>query len=388
MTSADSKPPRRLLYVVNEDWAFLLNRLPMARAAQEAGFEVHVATRVNDGAGAIETEGFTLHPIPLRRGGISPLSAIPAIRALRQITGRIKPDIAHHSGLQCCVFGSIAAFGKPFPYVNALTGMGYVFTSATWRTSLLRTILKRLLPSLLNRPGDVVLVQNPDDRAALVDLGIRQDRIVLIPGSGVDTDTLLPLPEPDGPITYGFAGRLLTDKGIRALVAAHDIVRAQGLQTQGLQTNLLIAGNPDPANPASVSLLEVNEWTKRPGITWLGHVKDITSLWKRCHFAILPSHREGLPGSLMEAAACARAMIATDAPGCREIVIDDQTGLLVGIEDPQALAQAIMKLAASRELRARYGKAARELVVSTLSARIIGEQVVRLYNDMTAAGRL
>jgi glycosyltransferase involved in cell wall biosynthesis len=375
-----SKLSPRLLYVINEDWAFLLNRLPMARAAQKAGFEVHVATRVNDGARAIEAEGFKLHPIPLRRGGISPLSAIPAILALRQITGRIKPDIAHHSGLQCCVFGSIAAFGRKFPYVSALTGMGYVFTSATWRTRLLRTILKWLLPSLLNRPGDVVLVQNPDDRAALVDLGISEARVVLIPGSGVDTDALQPLPEPDGPITYGFAGRLLTDKGIRALVAAHDIVR-----TQGLQTDLLIAGNPDPANPASVSLQEVNEWTKRPGITWVGHVKDIASLWKRCHFAILPSHREGLPGSLMEAAACARAMIATDAPGCREIVIDDQTGLLVGIEDPQALAQAIVKLATSPELRTRYGNAARELVVSTLSARIIGEQVVRLYNEIIAA---
>jgi glycosyltransferase involved in cell wall biosynthesis len=208
--------------------------------------------------------------------------------------------------------------------------------------------------------------------------------VVLIPGSGVDTDTLLPSPEPDGPITYGFAGRLLTDKGIRALVAAHDIVRAQCAQTQGLETNLLIAGNPDPANPASVSLQEVNEWTKRPGITWLGHVKDIASLWRRCHFAVLPSHREGLPGSLMEAAACGRAMIATDAPGCREIVINDQTGLLVPIEDPQALAGTIVKLATSPELRARYGKAARELVVSKLSAKIIGEQVVRLYNDMTA----
>src|SRR5277367_3967952 len=379
MTSADTKPPRRLLYVVNEDWAFLLNRLPMARAARKAGFEVHVATRVDGGARAIEAEGFTLHSIPLQRGGISPLSAIPAILALRQITGRIKPDIAHHSGLQCCVFGSIAAFGRKFPYVSALTGMGYVFTSATRRTRLLRTILKWLLPSLLDRPGDVVLVQNPDDRAALAGLRINAARIVLIPGSGVDTDALQPLPEPEGPITYGFAGRLLTDKGIRALVAAHDIVR-----TQGLQTHLLIAGNPDPANPASVALKEVDEWTKRPGITWLGHVKDIASLWKRCHFAVLPSHREGLPGSLMEAAACARAMIATDAPGCREIVIDDQTGLLVGIEDPQALAQAIVKLATSPELRTRYGNAARELVVSTLSARIIGEQVVRLYNSIIA----
>src|ERR1700689_5549352 len=179
MTSADSKPPRRLLYVVNEDWAFLLNRLPMARAAQKAGFEVHVATRVNDGAEAIEAEGFILHPIPLQGGGISPLSAIPAVLALRQITTRIKPDIAHHSGLQCCVYGSIAAIGRKYPYVGALTGMGYVFTSATWRTRLLRTILKSLLPLLLNRADDVVLVQNPDDRAALADFGISEARIVL-----------------------------------------------------------------------------------------------------------------------------------------------------------------------------------------------------------------
>src|ERR1700691_5961761 len=192
MTSADTKPPRRILYVVNEDWPFLLNRLPMARAARKAGFEVHVATRVNDGARAIEAEGFKLHPIPLQRGGISPLSAIPTILALRKITARIKPDIAHHSGLQCCVYGSIAAFGMQFPYVSALTGMGYVFTSATWRTRLLRKILKWLLPPLLNRPGDVVLVQNPDDRAALVGLGISGTRIVLIPGSGVDTDALQP----------------------------------------------------------------------------------------------------------------------------------------------------------------------------------------------------
>lgn len=380
MTTADATLPRKLLYVVNEDWAFLLNRLPMARAAQRAGYEVHVATRVNDGADAIRAEGFTLHPIPLQRGGTSPLSAIRTILALRQITGCIHPDIAHHSGLQCCVFGSIAALGRQFPYVSALTGMGYVFTSAAWRSRVLKTILTWLLPALLDRSGDVVLVQNPDDRAALVDLGIGEKTIVLIPGSGVDTDALQPLPEPDGPVTYGFAGRLLTDKGIRALVAAHRIVR-----DQGLETSLLIAGNPDPANPASVSQQEVEAWTKRPGITWLGHVKDIASLWRRCHFAILPSHREGLPGSLMEAAACGRALIATDAPGCREIVIDGQTGLLVPIEDPKALARAMMTLAASPELRTRYASAARELVVSKLSAKIIGEQVVLLYNDMTAA---
>jgi glycosyltransferase involved in cell wall biosynthesis len=374
---AASDSPRRLLYVANEDFAFLLNRLPMARAAREAGFEVHVATRVNTGANAIKAEGFVLHPIPFRRGGLSPFAAIPTILALRRVEKEVDPQIVHHSGLQCCFYGSIAAFGKSFSQVNAITGLGYIFTSTTWRTRLLKKSMEWLLPRLLNQRRSLVLVQNPDDRSALAELGIQQEKMVLIPGSGVDTDALQPLPEPDGPLTFGFAGRLLTDKGIRALVAAHGILRSQGHEA-----NLIIAGNPDPANPASVLLEEVEEWSRRPGITWLGHIGDIVSLWRRCHFAVLPSHREGLPGSLMEAAACGRPMIAADAPGCREIVIEDETGLLVPIEDPPALAQAILKLATSPQLRSRYGKAARQLVVSKLSAKIIGSSIVKLYDEL------
>ena len=193
-----------------------------------------------------------------------------------------------------------------------------------------------LLPWLLNSRHSLVLVQNPDDRTVLETLGIERKRIFLIPGSGVDTDVLEPLPDPEGPITAGFAGRLLTDKGIRALVAAHGILR-----DQGHNINLMIAGNPDPANPASVSLAEAQAWGRLPGITWLGHIGDIRSLWRRCHIAVLPSHREGLPMSLLEAAAFGKPMIATDAPGCREIVIDGQTGLLVPMGDADAMASAV-----------------------------------------------
>lgn len=374
MTLETVAPCRRILYVVNEDFAFLLNRLPMARAAREAGFEVHVATRVDKGAAAIEAEGFTLHKIPFRRGGLSPFSAIPTIAALRRVETKIKPLIVHHSGLQCCVYGSIASYGTGISVVNAITGLGYIFTSMTWRTWLLKRSMATLLPRLLNSEHSLVLVQNPDDQSALESLGVDRERITLIPGSGVDTDVLQPLPEPDGPITVGFAGRLLTDKGIRALVAAHGILRSQGHDI-----NLIIAGNPDPANPASVRLEEAREWSHRPGITWLGHIDNIVSLWQRCHFAVLPSHREGLPMSLLEAAACGRAMVATDAPGCREIVINEQTGLLVPIEDPPALAGAILRLAASFPLRARYGQAAREFVVNKLSAKVIGRAIVALY---------
>jgi glycosyltransferase involved in cell wall biosynthesis len=377
MANAAPAPPRRLLYVVSEDFAFLLNRLPMARAAREAGFEVHVATRVDKGADAIKAEGFILHQIPFRRGGLSPFAAIPTIVALRRLKNRIKPQIIHHSGLQCCVYGSIAALGKRIPIVNAITGLGYVFTSVNWRTRLLKRSMVTLLPRLLNSQQSLVLVQNPDDQSALETLGIEHKRIVLIPGSGVDTDFLQPLPEPDGPITVGFAGRLLTDKGIRALVAAHGILR-----NQGHDINLIIAGNPDPANPASVLLEEAQAWSRQAGITWLGHIDNIVSLWRRCHIAVLPSHREGLPMSLLEAAACGRAMVATDAPGCREIVINDQTGLLVAIENPPALASAILRLATSTTLRSRYGQAARRIVVDKLSAQIIGKAVVALYDQL------
>ncbi|CCD93650.1 putative Glycosyl transferase, group 1 [Bradyrhizobium sp. ORS 375] len=375
-----SASPRRLLYVANEDFAFLMHRLPMARAARDAGYEVHVATNVNAGAAAIAAERFVLHPIPFRRGGLSPSSAMPTVRAIRAVEAAIQPDIVHHSGLQASVLGSLAALGRATPVVNAMTGMGYVFTSSSRRSRLLKQGLLWLLPKLMNRAPSCVLVQNPDDRDALQAMGVRPDKITLIPGSGVDTDRFQPLPEPEGPITFGFAGRLLTDKGIRALVAAHRMLRQQGRDDL-----LLIAGSPDPANPASVSAVEIEAWRNEPGITLLGQIKDITELWRRCHIAVLPSHREGLPVSLLEAAACGRPLVSTDAPGCREIAIHGQTGLSVPVEDAAALAEAMAQLATLPELRIRYGRAARQLVEDKLSARIIGRSVVALYDRLTAA---
>jgi len=369
--------PGTILYVVSEDWALLSHRLPMARAARNAGFEVHVATQVGADGEAIRAEGFVLHPVPFHRGRLSPFAATQTILALRRVTKAVAPTLIHFVGLQCCVLGGLATLGFDPPQVHALTGLGYTFTGNRSRAGLFRGILTTTLRYLLNRDHAVALVQNPDDRAAVEGIGVAASRFTLIPGSGVDTDLLQPLPEPDGPITVGFAGRLLTDKGIRALVAAHRLLRQRGHDIR-----LLIAGEPDPANPASVSLEEAQAWAREPGITWLGHVDDICSLWRRAHIAALPSHREGLPKSLLEAAALGRPMIATDAPGCREIVIADRTGLLVPIEDPEALAQAIAQLAASRELRARYGAAARKLVVERMSARSIGEATLRLYQSM------
>ncbi|MSP47517.1 MAG: glycosyltransferase family 1 protein [Xanthobacteraceae bacterium] len=367
----------RLLYVVTEDWYFLSHRLPMARAAREAGFEVHVATRVVDGAAAIRAEGFTLHPVSFMRGRLSPLGTLATIRALRRVHRAVAPAIAHHVSLQCAVLGSIAAWGRPVSGVNALTGLGYTFTSGNAKALLLRPVLSALLRLLLNRPEKTVLVQNSDDRAGVLSLGIVPERIALIAGSGVDIEALQPHPEPQGPPTVAFVGRLLADKGIHTLIQAQRLLRQRGSNVE-----LLIAGTPDPANPASVSEQDAAGFGREPGITWLGHVDDISALWARAHIAVLPSRREGLPKSLLEAAACGRPMIATDVPGCREVVRPGETGLLVPFDDAAALATAIETLAASPSLRASYGAAARRLAVERFSATAIGRQTVDLYRRL------
>jgi glycosyltransferase involved in cell wall biosynthesis len=367
----------RLLYVTAEDWAFLSHRLPMARAARDAGFDVHVATRVQNGAAAIEAEGFTLHPIPFARGSLSLFATLTTLAALRRVNSKVTPDVTHHVALQSSVLGMIATLGRRAACVNAFIGLGYAFTSASAKARALRLAIGMVLRRLVDRDGSIALVQNGDDMAALISLGIPRSRIALISGSGVDVNRFTPLPEPPPPLTFGFVGRLLGDKGVHTLVAAFRLLRARGSDAR-----LLIAGTPDPANPASVTEAEAESWNKEPGITWLGHVDDIAGLWARAHVAVLPSRREGLPLSLMEAAACGRAMIASDVPGCREVVIQDRTGLLFPVDDAEALAAAMEQLAGGPDLRGRYAVAARKLAVEKLASDVIGRQTVQLYRSL------
>jgi glycosyltransferase involved in cell wall biosynthesis len=275
----------------------------------------------------------------------------------------------------------IATLGRPVACVNAFIGLGYTFTSNARKARAVRKLIGVLLRFLVNRKNCVALVQNGDDMAALMSLGFPNGRIALIAGSGVDVNRFAPVAEPNGPPTFGFVGRLLADKGVRTLIAAHRLLRAHVPNAR-----LLIAGTPDPANPASISEGEVETWNKQPGIACLGHVGDIAGFWAKAHVAVLPSHREGLPMSLMEAAACGRAMIASDVPGCREIVIHERTGLLFPIDDVPALADVMVRIAGDRQLRAHYAIAARELVVEKFAADIIGRQIVQLYRSLLETG--
>ena len=367
----------RLLFVVTEDWYFLSHRLPMARAARELGFAVHVATRVDKGAEAIRAEGFFLHEVPFARGKLSPLAALRAVRAIRAIHRKVRPAISHHVALQASVLASVAALGRDVICLNALTGFGYAFTSDEPKARMIRPVLASVLRLLLAHGGNVALVQNPDDLTTLLSLGIPATRIETIAGSGVDLDRFKPSPEPALPVRVGFAGRLLRDKGVHTLVAAHQLARRD---VPDLQTE--IAGVADSANPTSIGSSVLAGWERIPGITLHGHVSDVSLFWPAVHIAVLPSRREGLPKSLIEAAACGRPMIAADVPGCREVVLHDQTGLLVPVDDAGALAQAIVVLATSPELRAKYGGAARDLAAARFGAVSIANQVGALYQRL------
>jgi mannose/cellobiose epimerase-like protein (N-acyl-D-glucosamine 2-epimerase family)/glycosyltransferase involved in cell wall biosynthesis len=375
---SDRKP--RVIYLVTEDWYFMSHRLPMARAARDAGFEVHVATRVDRHGAAITAEGFQLHPISWRRGSLDPRDLVRVASEVRTLYRALAPDLAHHVALPAVVVGSLAATGMPVACVNAMTGLGTMFTSDTAKARITRAVLTLALRTLLRRSRSAALVQNRDDHAMIARLGVPEKSIALIPGSGVDTETMVPSPEPAGPITIAFVGRLVESKGIRTLLTAHE-----RLAQRGRDIRLLIAGTPDPANPASIPPEEIASWARRTGVTHLGFVKDIAALWVAAHIAVLPSHREGLPLSLLEAAACGRPLIATDVPGCRAIVRPEVNGLLVPLEDPAALAAAIDRLAGDGELRRRFGAASRDLVEREFSARRIGRDVVELYRRLLVA---
>ncbi len=383
LSTASVKPV--LVYLVTQDWYFLSHRLPMARAAKRADYDVHVITHIDKGEAAIKAEGFSLLSVQWRRGSISPVAFFFSnVRAVRRLYRAIAPDIVHHVALQPTIVGSLAAAGLPFARVNALAGLGYTFTSSALKARLVRPIFRGLLRYVLGRPKATVLVQNSDDRATVQGLGIPSGRIFLIPGSGVQTDIVTPLSEPAGDVTAAFVGRLLDDKGVRTLVKAHEI-----LAHRGQSVRLLIAGDIDPVNPASIPPQEVAAWGRRPGIEVLGHVSDIRDVWRAAHIAVLPSRREGLPLSLLEAAACGRPIVATDVPGCREIARQGINALLVPPDDAQALADAIGQLATDAPLRARYGAAGRRLAESEFSANIIGLQIVDLYNRLfERSGRL
>ena len=375
----DAQVRKKLLFLVTEDWYFCSHRLPPARAAQAAGYDIVVATRVGSRGPEIEAEGFKLVPLELQRRSRNPLRELAAIAQIVRIYRKERPDIVHHVALKPVLYGSLAALfaGKPC-VVNALAGMGFLFTSGSRLATVLRAVVSRLFRYLLNSGRNLLVLQNPDDADMLVSGGlVVSDRIRLIRGSGVDVQRFASTPESQTPAVVMLASRMLWDKGIGEFVEA-----ARQLRQRGSAARFVLVGDGDPDNPASISENQLKTWHDSSVVESWGHCGDMPGTLAQAHIVCLPSYREGLPKVLLEAAACGRALIATDAPGCREIVRHGINGLLVPLRDAVSLADAIERLLGDADLRRVMGQQGRRMVESEFSEAIVAQQTLAVYREL------
>jgi len=351
--------------------------LPLACAARDAGFEVFVATRVHSHGAQITAAGLHLIPLGLRRSSRNPWRELAAIHEIARIYRRIAPDIVHHVAMKPVLYGSVAAkiVGVPV-VVNALAGMGYVFTSRKPSAQLLRPLITLALRFLLKN-GRVIL-QNPDDRAALIKAGVlKAEQVTLIRGSGVDTALFQYTPEPGGAPLVVLPARMLWDKGVGEFVAA-----ATALKQEGIDARFVLAGERDPDNPADIPLEQLQAWHESGNVAWLGKQEDMPSLLAQANIVCLPSYREGLPKALLEAASCGRAIVATDVPGCREAVQHNQNGLLAPARNAADLAAALRLLIENPPLRRQFGLRGREMAEQEFSVEKITAETLALYREL------
>ncbi len=366
----------RLLFVVNCPAFFVSHRLPIARAAQGDGFDVHVASALGDAVGVIKSHGIQHHPLRLSRSGMNALQEARTFLDITRLLRRLRPDIVHLVTLKPVLYGGIAARIAGVPaVVAAISGLGHVFTAGDLRTRIVRSLVTLAYHLALSRKNVRVIFQNPSDRDLLVQTGaVTHDRIVMMKGSGVDLHEYRHVREPDGLPVVTFAARLLKPKGVCEFVAAAECLRASGVEAR-----FLLVGDPDGGNIASVPESQIERWRSEGVVEVLGHRSDIADIFATSNLVVLPSYYgEGLPKVLIEAAACGRAVVTTDMPGCRDAVEAGETGILVPPRDVPALARAIGELLVDRSFRQRLGAAAR-----TLAEREYGlERVVAKHLDV------
>lgn len=377
----------------------------MARAAQEAGFSVTLVTGSERCREGIEAQGIRVILCPfLTPGGMSLWREARAAAALIGLYRAERPHLAHHITIKSILYGSLAARAARTPHViNAFAGLGYIFVSEAPLARALRVLLFPILGLLMRREGFVTLFQNPDDRQTLRDLGLvgqgegaGAEKTIVIPGSGVDPDALPALPLP--PVEVGsaggaggagvvcvYAGRMIGIKGLETLREAFALLDQQARGRGGVAVTLWLCGAPDPANPGSWSREDLRRWEREaPNVRWLDQQPDMAAIWARAHIALQPSYGgEGIPRALLEAACCARPIIASDVPGCREVVDPGKSGLLVPPRDAEALAGAIESLARDPQRMRVFGVLGRRLIEERgLSVAAVMDQTRKMYESM------
>jgi len=371
----------KLLFLVTEDWYFWSHRLPLARAARDAGMEVYVMARVNRHADAIREEGFRLIPwkgiVP---GGVNPFRELRALAEVVKQYRSIRPDLVHHVHNKPILYGGLAARFCRIPALNTVAGLGHVFADTSLRMRALKSVLLVLFRFAL-KDGDRSLVafQNSDDLEYFLDKQINlPNQSLLIRGSGVDLDKFSATPIPSSTPIVMLAARLHWKKGVREFVLA-----AEAIKRQKIDARFVLVGDPDPNNPTSVPESMLEKWHNDGVIEWWGRRTEMAKVLSQATIICLPStYREGVPKVLIEAASCCRPIVTTDIAGCRDIVQDGENGILVPPGDTEALVKALCELLGDRRLQEQMGKRGRQIVAERFSEKYVISETSAAYRQL------
>jgi len=365
-----------LLFVVTEDWYFCSHRLQLAIAAKKAGYNVAVVTQETNHGDEIRRAGLRLIPIKFQRSGMNPFSDLMTIRSLIRIYRTEQPDLIHHVSLKPILYGSIAArFSGISNVINAMTGLGYVFSSENFFARFIRFLISPLLRYIFSARKTMTIFQNQDDLKTLEDRNlVKHDQAVIIRGSGVDTDIYVPGEDSTNIPQVILVARMLWDKGVGEFVQA-----AKSLLEKGISARFMLIGDSDSENPAAISVEQLKTWQDEKSIEWWGRRDDVPEILQQSTIACLPSYREGMPKFLLEAASASLPIVTTNVPGCREVVINGENGYLVPPRNPEELSYAIERLLNDKALRREMGRKGRALVEREFGIEKIVEETLSLY---------
>lgn len=374
----------KLLLLANDLGFLESHRRPVVEAALNAGFTVTVCGPERGESEVVRgflKSGCRFEQVEMSRSGRNPITEYGTYRRIVEVIRAVEPDLVHTVTVKPNLYGGLAASKVSVPaLVCSVSGLGHLFLTKGWRADLERRLITFLYRRVSRHPHVRMILQNPDDASLFEQLGIGEaGQLEIIRGSGVDLSKFDYTPEPKGASTVLFAARLLREKGIEEFLAA-----AEQLISEGINARFIVAGDIDPGNPSSTTREEIESRCSAAGIEWIGHREDMNKVIAESSIVCLPSWREGFPKLLMEAAACGRAVVATDVPGCREAVRHGETGLLVPVRNVEELASAIGELLADHRRRAHFGQRGRIRAEEEFGDQRIAAETLRVYSALVA----
>jgi glycosyltransferase involved in cell wall biosynthesis len=369
---------KKIILAANTDWYLFNFRLSLARYLREAGFDVILVSPPGKYAQKLIEQGYSWHAWPVTRQSISPVAELPAVFKLARLYRLEKPDLVHHHTIKPVLYGSLAARWARVPgVVNSITGLGYVFISQQARARMAGWAARSLYRQAFQNPQTVAIFENESDRDFFLQQGfLRESQTRLIASVGVETERFTPTSLPPGSPVVVMAGRLLGDKGVHTFVEAARILGTR------VAARFVLVGVPDAGNPTSIPVEQIETWVREGIVEWWGWQEDMQVVYAQSHLVVLPSLGEGVPVVLLEAAACGRAIVASDVPGCREVVSPGFNGLLVPVNDVPALAHAMQQLIGDPALCSRMGSYGRRLVEERFTAAVVNAATLAVYRQI------